>query len=349
MFKTGPQMEEKLLLEHIRKVSPGTALRTVITDLIRADLGALIVFETPEIEKIVEGGFRVNCRFTPQRLFELCKMDGAIVVSSDLRRIIHANVLLIPDPTIPTNETGTRHKAAERTARQINTFVIAISERKKKTTLYLNNLKYYLRATEEVFRDISNTIQILEKQREIFDELLSKLNILEVSNMASIGDVCKIIQRAEIILRNSETLKKDFIEAGKEGNLMNIRFRELTKGIEKKEADIIRDYVKLSVKKTKTLLENLSFEGLLELESIARLIFERKLEETASPRGFRFMSELNLTEREATMLSNSYTNLSEMMNDGTNKMEEILKNNTINVKEGMNKLREKIVEGRILI
>lgn len=341
--------KEKLLLEYIRKVSPGTALRTVITDLIRADLGALIVFETPEIEKIIEGGFRVNCRFTPQRLFELCKMDGAIVVSSDLRRIIHANALLTPDPTITTNETGTRHKAAERTAKQMNTFVIAISERRKKTTLYLNASKHSLRPAEEVFREIGNTIQILEKQREIFDELLSKINILEVSNMVSVGDVCKIIQRAEIILRNSETLRKDFIEAGREGNLMNIRFRELTKGIEKREEDIIRDYAKLSLKKTKTLLENLSFEGLLELDSIARLIFEKELEETVSPRGFRFISELNLTEKEVSMIVNSYASLAEILNDETNKMEEILKNNAINVKEGITKLREKIVEGRILV
>ena len=341
--------KEKLLLEHIKKVSPGTALRTVITDLIRADLGALIVFETPEVEKIIEGGFKVNCRFTPQRLFELCKMDGAIVVSADLRRIIHANVLLTPDPTIPTNETGTRHKAAERTAKQMNTFVIAISERRKKTTLYVNTMKHSLRPAEEVFREIGNTIQILEKQREIFDELLGKINILEVSNMVSVGDVCKIIQRAEIILRNSETLRKDFIEAGREGNLMNIRFRELTKGVEKREEDIIRDYAKLSLKKTKTLLENLSFEGLFELESIARLIFEKELEETVSPRGFRFMSELNLTEKEVSVIVNSYNNLSEILNDETNKMEEILKNNAVNVKEGITKLREKIVEGRTLV
>jgi len=343
------EAKDKQMLEYIKKVAPGTAIRTVINDLIRSELGALIVFETPEIEKVIEGGFRVNCRFTPQRLFELCKMDGAIIVSSDMRRILHANVLLTPDPSISTNETGTRHKAAERTAKQMNTFVITISERRKKTTLYLNNFKHSLRPAEEVFREIGNTIQILEKQREIFDDLMSKINILEVSNMVSVSDVCKIIQRAEIILRNSETLRKDFIEAGKEGNLMNIRFRELTKGVEKKEEEIIRDYAKLSLKKTKTLLENLSFEGLLELESIARLVFEKELEESVSPRGFRFMSELNLTEKEASMIVNSYNSLSEILNDESNKMEELLKNNAANVKENIEKLREKIVEGRTLI
>ena len=176
-------------------------MRTVINDLIGANLGALIVFDSSELEKLIEGGFRVNCRFTPQRLFELCKMDGAIVVSSDSRRILHANVLLTPDSTIPSNETGTRHKAAERTAKQANTFVIAISERRRKTTLFIGGIRHILRSSEEVFREIGNTLQILEKQREIFDDLLSKINILEVSNLVSVSDICKVIQRAEIILR----------------------------------------------------------------------------------------------------------------------------------------------------
>ena len=341
--------KDKLMLEQIKKVAPGTAMRTVIADLIRSELGAIIALETPEIEKIIEGGFRVNCRFTPQRLFELCKMDGGIVISSDLRRILYANVLFIPDPTITTNETGTRHKAAERTAKQMNTLVISISERRKKTTLYHGNTKYYLRPAEEVFREISNTIQLLEKQREIFDELANKIGLLEITNMVSVSDVCKIIQRAEIILRNSETLKKDFIEVGKEGNLMNLRFKELLKGVERKEEEIIRDYAKLSLKKAKVLLENLSFEGLIELESISRLIFQKELEEIISPRGYRFMSELHISEKEASMIVKEYTSLDEILNDETTKMEEILKNNNINIKEEIAQLRDKISEGRIII
>jgi len=341
--------KEKLFVDFLKRVSPGTALRTVITDLIRSDLGALIVFDHPELEKFMEGGFRVNCRFTPQRLFELCKMDGAIVVSSDLRRILYANVLLTPDSSIPTNETGTRHKAAERTAKQLGNFVIAISERKKKTTLYLGNVKQALRPVEEVFREISNTLQILEKQREIFDEFLTKLNILEVSGLVSVADVCKVIQRAEIILRNSEILKRDFIEAGREGTLMSLRFKELIKGVEQRESDILQDYAKLSLKKTKTLLENLTFEGILEIESIARLLFEAELQESVFPRGFRFMSELNLTEKEVSMLVNAYENLSQIINDDTAKMEEVLKNNAINIKEGIAKLKEDIIEGRIVV
>ena len=343
------QEKEKLILEHLKKVSPGTSLRTVINDLIGANLGALIVFDSSELEKLIEGGFRVNCRFTPQRLFELCKMDGAIVVSSDSRRILHANVLLTPDSTIPSNETGTRHKAAERTAKQANTFVIAISERRRKTTLFIGGIRHILRSSEEVFREIGNTLQILEKQREIFDDLLSKINILEVSNLVSVSDICKVIQRAEIILRNSEVLKKDFIEAGRDASLTSLRHKELLKGVEKREEDLIRDYAKLPLKKTKTLLESLTFDGLLETESIARLVFEKDLEESASPRGFRFLSELNLTEKEVSLVVKQYSNLAEILLDETAKLEEILKGNASNVKQGILKLREQILEGRIVV
>lgn len=341
--------KEKQMLEYLKKVSPGTSIRSTINDLIRSELGALIVLEAPDLEKYIEGGFRVNCRFTSQRLFELCKMDGGIIVSQDLKRILYANVLLTPDPTIVTNETGTRHKAAERISKQLNTLVIAVSERKKKTTLYFGNIKFALRSSEEVFREITSTLSILEKQREILDELMSKINILEISNLASVTDVCKILQKSEILLRNSEILKKDFVEVGKDGALMALRHKELMKGIENKQEEIIRDYSKLSLKKTKTLLSNLSYDGILELESIARLVFEKELEENVSPRGFRFLSELNLNEKEISNIVSAYNSLTEIINDETNKLEEILDVKTINIKEEIIKLKEKIIEGRVVV
>ena len=122
-------------------------LRTVINDLIRSGLGAMIIFDSPELnsQNIVEGGFRINSRFTPQKLFELCKMDGAIILSSDLKRILTANTLINADASIHTNETGTRHKASERAAKQANTFIIAVSEKRNKTTLYYGSSKYFLK------------------------------------------------------------------------------------------------------------------------------------------------------------------------------------------------------------
>ena len=117
-------LERKDFLDVLKIFSPGTAIRTALDDILRARMGALIVVDQEGLSSIIEGGFKVNCRFTPNRLFELCKMDGAIVVSSDLKKILYANVLLTPNPNIPTSETGTRHKSGERTAIQANTFVI---------------------------------------------------------------------------------------------------------------------------------------------------------------------------------------------------------------------------------
>jgi len=294
------QEKEKTFMDFIKMVSPGTPLRTVIDDIIRSNLGAMIVFETNKLEtqNIMEGGFRINCRFTSQKLFELCKMDGAIIVSPDLKRILQANTLMTPDATIPSIETGTRHKAAERTAKQAHTFKIAVPERRKKTTLYYGSSRYYLKTTDELLRNISSTLQVLEKQKEILKKHINNLNLLEMSELVSISDVCKVIQRAEMILKISESVKRNFTELGKEGSIMHMRYRELLRGVEKAETEVIRDYANLSLKRSKTLLSNLTFDGLLDTEAIARLVLEKPLEESISPKGFRFLSHLTISAKE---------------------------------------------------
>ena len=345
-----PPQPQKTLIDYLKKVSPGTPLRTVIDDLLRAGLGALIVFDSPELhdQNIVEGGFRVNCLFNSQRLFELCKLDGAIIISPDLKRIISANVTLNPDRTINSNETGTRHKASERTAKQANTFVIAVSERKKKTTLYFSYTRYYLKSSDELLRDISSTLQVLEKQRETFDELLNKLNILEMSELVSVSDVSRLLQRAEIISKISETIKRKFTELGKEGNIMNIRFRELLRGVDKTKEEVIRDYSIHTLKKTKTILSNLSFDGLLDLESISRLILEKPVEETIAPRGYRFLSHLTLTERESSLIVKKLKNLNNLFEAESQELEDILKNRSSKIKEEVSNLREQILSGKVV-
>lgn len=340
--------EDKGFLEYLRKVSPGTSLRTVIDDLVDSNLGALIVIETKETQSCIEGGFRVNCRFTPQRLFELCKMDGAIVLSQDMKRILYANALLIPNNTINTNETGTRHKAAEKTAKQLGTFVIAISERKKKTTLYYKNLRYLLKSSDELLRDISSSLQNLEKQKEIFNELNNRLNILEISGMASVREVCSVVQRAEMISRISEGIKRSFVEIGKVGGMMNMRYKELIRGVEKIEENLLRDYSKLSLKKSKTLLENISYDGLLELDVIARLVFDRGLEDLAYPRGYRFLSHLTLNQREVSLIVRSFKNLNEILDDDSGKFEQVLKNRATTIKEEIEHLRDQVLEGKVV-
>jgi diadenylate cyclase len=342
--------KEKTILDYIKRVAPGNSINSVIEDLLGSDLGALIVLDSPELhsKRCFEGGFRINCRFTPQKLFELTKMDGAIIISSDMKRILYANVLITPDHTLLSSETGTRHKAAERVAKQANTFVIAVSERRKRTTLYLGREKYNLKSPGELLRDIAANLQVLEKQRDLFDESLINLNVLEVSDLVSAGDVCKIIQRSEMILKISASLKKQFIEIGRYGNIMNLRYRELIKSVEKRESEVIRDYAILSLKRTKTILENYSFEGLIDLDSIARIILEKSIEENVSSKGFRLLSMVDLIEKESSSLVKHFGGLKGVLDAGENDLEKILKNKTGDFKQELNNLTEKILEGKAI-
>ena len=340
--------KEKTFLDFLKLVSPGTSLRTVIDDILRSDLGAMIIFNSPTLnQNIFEGGFRINSRFTSQKLFELCKMDGAIILSNDLKRILYANVLMNPDTSIRSIETGTRHKAAERTAKQAHTFVIAISERRKKTTLYHGSSRYYLKSTGELLRNITSNLQILEKQREILNEHRANLNILEMSELVSVSDVCKVIQRTEMILKISESIKRNFTELGKEGSIMHMRYREILRGVEKSENEILRDYANLPLRRAKTRLANLTFDGLLEIDSIARLILEKPLEETTSPKGYRFLSHLNLSAKETSQIIGVSQNLDNILKIEPTSLEPILKNRSSIIYEEIANLREQIINGKI--
>ncbi|MEA3248081.1 MAG: DNA integrity scanning diadenylate cyclase DisA [Nanoarchaeota archaeon] len=342
--------KEKSFRDFIKMVSPGTLLRIVIDDITRSGLGAMIILDTKELrtQNIIEGGFRINSRLTSQKLFELCKMDGAIIISQDFKRILIANTLMTPDSSIHSTETGTRHKAAERTAKQANTFVIAISERKKKTTLYYSQSRYHLKSTDEIIRNLSSTLQVLEKQREILNEQLNSLNVLEMSELVSISDVCKVIQRTEMILKISESIKRNFTELGKEGNIMNMRYRELIRGVEKKESEIIRDYATLPLKRSKTLLSNLTFEGLLDINSIARLIIEKPIEENISPKGFRFLTHLILSEKEISLIIKQFKDLENILKADNSELEPILKNRANNILEDIRNLREQVLSGKVI-
>lgn len=342
--------KEKTILDFIKLVAPGTQLRTVIDDIVRSELGALIIFDSPELhtERVFEGGFRINCRFTPQKLFELVKMDGAIIVSSDLSRILYANVLMTPNHSIASVETGTRHKAAERTAKQAHTFVIAVSERRSKATLYYGQSRYYLKDSDEILRSLSPTLQVLEKQRELLDSQIAELNLMEMSDLVSTRDVCKVIQRSEIILKTSETIKRYFAELGKEGNIMFMRYKELLKGVDKIEEDILKDYSKISTKKGLTTLSNLTFDGLLDLESIARLVLGDSTDTEVAPRGYRFLKNLNLAEKEIALLVKKFDSLTKILSAKPEEFEEILGNRAEKVYQELRKLREQVLSGKII-
>ena len=279
----------------LKMVSTGTNLRTALDGIIKMGKGAIIAVESPAIIPILDGGFRVNCRFTPQRLMELTKMDGAIILSNDLKRISLANVLLTPDSKIKSSETGTRHKAAERTAKQTASLVIAISERKNEINLFYKNLKYHLKGTPDILRRANEHIQLLEKQRELFDKNIEKLNKMELRNNPSLSQAMLIIQKGRLIQKISEDLKRYVLELGNEGSLIKTRLKELIAGIEKETNLVIKDYTKLDIKKSKILLESLSYDELLDSDNILSVLaYESPV--PMQVKGWRILSKTSLTE-----------------------------------------------------
>jgi len=345
--KTEKQMEQEKkenLIDVLKLISPGSVLRTAIDDILRAGMGALIVLESPRIEELIEGGFKVNSDLTPQKIVELAKMDGAIILSSDLKKIVHANVLLIPDTRIPTNETGTRHKAAERTAAQAETLVIAISERRKKISIYHGNLRYILQSTEDILRRATESLQILEKQREIFDELLSNLNVLEISGLVVVSDICAILQRISMIMKVSAMIDRYLIELGKEGLLIKMRLRELLKNVKNERGFILIDY-NLGEEKIDVLSE-FGFDELLNIENIAGILFSSSPEEKIAPKGYRILNKTNLITDEINNLIKALGNLDNILSAEPEKLNEILKEKSEGFKKNLESLKEQIMVGK---
>jgi len=339
------EIRKPSFLEVLGRLSPGKSLRTALDNILPGRTGALIVFDCKGLKDICEGGFRVNCRFTPQKLSELAKMDGAIILSSDSKRILHANVLLVPDTRIPSNETGTRHMAAERTAKQTGTPVIAVSERRGNVTLFYEDKKYVLQDAESLLRRATETLRILEKQKEISDDIMTNLNVLEMTNLVSVGDVCSVLQRIEIIIKMMNSMKRYLIELGKEGLIIKMRIRELFKGIEEEEDLVLRDYTHRP-NNVKKLLSNISFDSLLNTESLARTIFGLSQDENIYPKGHRILEKLNLTEREIKSFVSSFENLGEILNAEDRELETILKQKTASFKKEFENLKEQIMVGK---
>ena len=297
------------LFEIIKLVRPGTKLREAIDDIVKAGLGALIVIgDNSKVLETINGGIKIDSKFTAQKLVELSKLDGAIILSDDLKKIVYCNTLLVPRHDIETYETGTRHKAAERTAKQTSKPVIAVSERRKTVTLYYKNLKYRIRDTEEILSKTVETLRMLEKHKEILNELLINLNILEFTNLENLSDVVSCIQRMEIILRIAETMNRHLIELGTEGKLVKMLLREIIKGIDKEKDLLLKDYSR-NWEFSKTALSSLSLDELSNVENITRVLLYTNINESAQPLGYRILSKISITQDSKNALKDYFKNL----------------------------------------
>jgi diadenylate cyclase len=336
------------LMEIFKVVSPGAPLRVAIDDIAKSGTGALIVFgDSPEMMRIINGGFEVNCKFTPQRLVELCKMDGAVVVDSDIKKILYANTLLVPDPSIPTFETGTRHKAAERTSKQIKQLVIAISEKKKVISLYYGDTKYVIREAKEILDRAAETLRMLEKHKEIFTELLLNMNVLEFTGLVSVQDVLMLLQRAEIIDRMAAIIKRYIIELGTEGGLVKLQLKELIKGVGEEELFIIKDYSKRDIISIKNSLLALSMEEIIEHDKIIMALGFRTNDESIVTGGYRILKRTSLLEQEIEDLIKKFGNLQSILDAKEEHLEQVIgKEKSKKLKKELQHLKEQVMLGK---
>jgi diadenylate cyclase len=212
-------------------------------------------------------------------------------------------------------------------------------------TIYYGNSKYVLQNTEELLRRATETLQILEKQREVLDELLNNLDVLEVTNLVSVADVCRVLERMEMIRKMATIINEYIVELGKEGIIVRMRMRELTRGIEKKEEAIIRDYHSRPLR-VRQLFDNLTFDKLLDLESMSRILFGTSLESAIVPKGYRILGKTHLDKEEINLLIRHYKNLEGVLGADEKTLEKFFRRDGKELQKELSNLREQIIVGK---
>jgi diadenylate cyclase len=289
------------LLAALARIAPGMDLRQAIDDVIRSREGALIVIGDPnELSFLYSGGMRLDQPFTPQFLYELAKMDGAIIVNPTLTKIAYANVQLMPDPTIPSNETGTRHRTAERVAKQTGALVVSISQQRSTISVYVGQARYQLDAVPEVLAKTNQALATLETYRQRLDQVLTRLTALEFQNAVVLDDVLVVLQRAEMTTRMAAEIERDCVELGAEARLIRMQLHELVSEVPVERAAVVHDYHAEGAGPRAALalegLHALPYRELLESERLAELLgYPRDinpLDHSVSPRGLRMLSHI---------------------------------------------------------
>lgn len=290
------------LLAVLRKVAPGTPLRQSCDRIIASRHGALIVLSSrPEVLSLAQGGFEINSDFLSSRLYELAKMDGAIIVSSDYSRILWANVHLTPDVSITSSETGTRSRTSERVAKQTGAPVLCVSEEMGSIFLFLDGDKYSLDDLRLVMSRATQALQALEKYTARLGNVLNNLTGLEFEGLAALEDVVLCVQRFGMVERIVREIVGFVVELGVDGRLVEMQLEEMTAGVKTEHDNLLKDYCRLkkncSLADMQTRLTALTNDELLELPVIARSMgyagTTEALAQYVTPKGYRMLAQIS--------------------------------------------------------
>jgi diadenylate cyclase len=345
------------LYKALRLTAPGTPLREGLDRILSAKMGALIVVggNLEVLNNIISGGFILNCDFTPESLYELAKMDGAIVISEDLKKILYANVQLAPDVSIPATEPGTRHRTAERTAKQTGSLVIAISERREIISLYIGNVRYVLQDIRNLLVKANQGLQVLERYRLILDQAMSNLTTLEIEDSVTFFDVLWSLYRIEMVLRIAQEIERYITELGVEGRLVRMQLDELIGGVNEEEILLLKDYIGegLSPENVRDEIRKRSLNEILNTNVMANLlgIVESvgSTDTNLKCRGYRILSYVSrLPSSIIENLVNHFGNLQNIIKADIPQLDEVEGIGEIrakNIKDGLRRIREQSNRG----
>jgi len=289
------------LRDTLKAVAPGTELRDGLERILRGRTGALIVFGLDDtVEEMSSGGFDLDIPFSATRLRELSKMDGAVVLDTDLKRIRKAAVQLLPDPTIPTLESGTRHRTAERVAKQTGFPVISVSQSMRTVALYVGEHRHVLEASDTILGRANQALATLERYRARLDEVAGTLSALEIEDLVTVRDVCIVLQRLEMVRRISEEIHEYVIELGSDGRLVALQLDELIGGLSSDLDLVLLDYRAKgdtrSISQIADALAGLDASRLLDLNNFAAILAlpgeGETLDHPVAPGGYRLLSRV---------------------------------------------------------
>ncbi len=313
---------QEIYREALALASPGTVIRDAISAILQSSGGALLCFGEPKkLSDLSEGGVKLDAQCTSQLLYELSKMDGAIILNSDGSRILYANRFLKPDDSIPSDETGSRHRAAERLARQAKAMVIAVSERRASVTLYVHDIRHVIEPVTSLLNKATQAIQTLEKYIQVLQQSLQDLSTREFQDMVTIFDACRAIQRCEMVIRISKEIEPYVLELGTEGRLIKLQMQELIMPADEAQL-VIKDYYRekggATYEQVRKRISELSQDDLLNLGSIGQCLGYgpnlKAVDTYLTPRGYRLLTATHrLTPQIIENLVQNFGSLQQIM------------------------------------
>ncbi|CAM3171082.1 DNA integrity scanning diadenylate cyclase DisA [Streptobacillus felis] len=313
---------EKVFEQIFKIVAPGQPLRTAIEKIQEASLGGLIILASiDEMKEYIDGGFKLDTSFTPQKVYELAKMDGAVLISEDLKIIHGANIQLQPDKNIETNESGTRHRTADRIAKLTGNIVITISERRKRITVSKGEFKHTLELIGDLLIKSSQAINSLEKYAVSVNKYMEDLTISEFENTVLLEEIITGLRHYYLMFTMDKEVRQYIMELGSEGRLVELQHHEIMANQKNNLIDFIKDYNRKhkSAEKIFVDLMELSKDDIRDDVKLAKVLgYDLKqdlIDENLFPRGYRILNTANkLTKKDVENLVDNFKNLSELLN-----------------------------------